>query len=125
MSASGNHWKKSSPIRPSTTRSPTCRTGRPSASASTTRYTTRPRGRSGSRRGAGDAGAGVGGDEFAVLLKKMEDEQVAGRVGERITRQLVAPFAIGGKEISIRASIGIAGLVSGQEAADDLIRNAD
>ncbi len=73
----------------------------------------------------GDTVARLGGDEFAVLLKKMEDEQIAGRVAERITRQLVPPFAIGGKEISIRASIGIAGLVSGQEAADELIRNAD
>jgi diguanylate cyclase (GGDEF)-like protein/PAS domain S-box-containing protein len=73
----------------------------------------------------GDTVARLGGDEFAVLLKKMDDEQIAGRVAERITRQLVPPFAIGGKEISIRASIGIAGLVSGQEAADELIRNAD
>src|SRR5207302_4737925 len=73
----------------------------------------------------GDTVARLGGDEFAVLLKKMEDEEIASRVAERITRQLVPPFAIGGKEISIRASIGIAGLVSGQEAADELIRNAD
>jgi diguanylate cyclase (GGDEF)-like protein len=73
----------------------------------------------------GDTVARLGGDEFAVLLKKMEEEQIAGRVAERITRQLVPPFAIGGKEISIQASIGIAGLVSGQEAADELIRNAD
>src|ERR1700736_5072931 len=73
----------------------------------------------------GDTVARLGGDEFAVLLKKMEDEQIAARVAERITRQLVPPFAIGGKEISIRASIGIAGLVSGQEAADELLKNAD
>jgi len=73
----------------------------------------------------GDTVARLGGDEFAILLKKMEDERIAGRVAERITRQLVPPFAIGGKEISIRASIGIAGLVSGQEAADELIKNAD
>jgi diguanylate cyclase (GGDEF)-like protein/PAS domain S-box-containing protein len=73
----------------------------------------------------GDTVARLGGDEFAVLLRNMEDEQIAARVAERITRQLAPPFAIGGKEISIRASIGIAGLVSGQEAADELIRNAD
>ncbi|HKV29831.1 MAG TPA: EAL domain-containing protein [Candidatus Dormibacteraeota bacterium] len=73
----------------------------------------------------GDTVARLGGDEFAVLLKKMEDEEIAARVAERITRQLVPPFAIGGKEISIRASIGIAGLVSGQEAADELLKNAD
>ncbi|TMG51362.1 MAG: EAL domain-containing protein [Chloroflexi bacterium] len=61
----------------------------------------------------------------AVLLRNMEDEQIAHRVADRITRQLAPPFALGGKEIAMHASIGIAGLVSGQEAADDLIRNAD
>ncbi|TMD18352.1 MAG: diguanylate cyclase, partial [Chloroflexi bacterium] len=73
----------------------------------------------------GDTVARLGGDEFAVLLRNMEDEQIAYRVADRITRQLAPPFAIGGKEIAMHASIGIAGLVSGQEAADDLIRNAD
>ena len=73
----------------------------------------------------GDTVARLGGDEFAVLLKNMEDEQIALRVADRITRQLVPPFAIGGKEISMHASIGIAGLVTGEEAADDLVRNAD
>jgi diguanylate cyclase (GGDEF)-like protein/PAS domain S-box-containing protein len=73
----------------------------------------------------GDTVARLGGDEFAVLLKNMEDEQIALRVADRITRQLVHPFAIGGKEITMHASIGIAGLVTGQEAADDLVRNAD
>jgi diguanylate cyclase (GGDEF)-like protein/PAS domain S-box-containing protein len=73
----------------------------------------------------GDTVARLGGDEFAVLLRNMEDERTATRVADRITRQLAAPFSIGGKSLTIQASIGIAGLVSGQEAADDLIRNAD
>src|SRR2546421_674042 len=73
----------------------------------------------------GDTVARLGGDEFAVLLKNMEDEHIATRVAERITRQFIAPFGIGGKKITVHASIGIAGLVSGQEAAEELIRNAD
>ncbi|TMD45575.1 MAG: EAL domain-containing protein [Chloroflexi bacterium] len=73
----------------------------------------------------GDTVARLGGDEFAVLLKNMEEEQIAARVAERITRQFIAPFGIGGKQIAIHASIGIAGLVSGEEAAEELIRNAD
>jgi diguanylate cyclase (GGDEF)-like protein/PAS domain S-box-containing protein len=73
----------------------------------------------------GDTVARLGGDEFAVLLKNMEDEQIAARVADRITRQFIAPFGIAGKQIAIHASIGIAGLVSGQEAAEELIRNAD
>jgi diguanylate cyclase (GGDEF)-like protein/PAS domain S-box-containing protein len=73
----------------------------------------------------GDTVARLGGDEFAVLLKNMEDEQIAARVADRITRQFIAPFGIAGKKITVRASIGIAGLVSGKEAAEELIRNAD
>src|SRR5438128_9389146 len=81
--------------------------------------------RSASTLRPGGTVARLGGDEFAVLLRNMEDEQIAHRVADRITRQLAPPFALGGKEIAMHASIGIAGLVSGQEAADDLIRNAD
>ncbi|HEX9097331.1 MAG TPA: EAL domain-containing protein [Candidatus Dormibacteraeota bacterium] len=81
--------------------------------------------RIGSTLRPGDTVARLGGDEFAVLLKNMEDEQIASRVAERITRQFIAPFGIGGKQIAIHASIGIAGLVSGEEAAEELIRNAD
>jgi diguanylate cyclase (GGDEF)-like protein/PAS domain S-box-containing protein len=73
----------------------------------------------------GDTVARLGGDEFAVLLKDMEDETIAARVADRITRQLSTPFAIDGKEIFIHASIGMAGLVSGEEAAEDLLKNAD
>ena len=81
--------------------------------------------RIGSTLRPGDTVARLGGDEFAVLLKNMEDEQIAARVAERITRQFIAPFGIGGTQIAIHASIGIAGLVSGEEAAEELIRNAD
>ena len=73
----------------------------------------------------GDSVARLGGDEFAVLLKNMEDETIAARVADRITRQLSTSFAIDGRELFIHASIGIAGLVSGQEAAEDLLKNAD
>ena len=73
----------------------------------------------------GDTVARLGGDEFAVLLRNLEDEKTAARVAERITRQLTTPFSIDGREMAVRASIGIAGIVSGQEAADELIRNAD
>jgi diguanylate cyclase (GGDEF)-like protein/PAS domain S-box-containing protein len=73
----------------------------------------------------GDTVARLGGDEFAVLLQNMEDERTAARVADRIISRLASPFSIGGRELSVRASVGIAGLVSGREAADDLVRNAD
>ncbi len=73
----------------------------------------------------GDSVARLGGDEFAVLLQNMEDERTASHVAARIINRLGSPFAIAGQEISIHASIGIAGLVSGQEAAEELVKNAD
>ena len=81
--------------------------------------------RIGSTLRPGDSVARLGGDEFAVLLGNVEDERTAHLVADRIGRQLAPPFSIGGKEVSIHASIGIAGLVSGKQAADELIRNAD
>ncbi len=81
--------------------------------------------RIGSTLRPGDTVARLGGDEFAVLLRNMEDERTAVRVADRIIHQLTPPFSIAGKALSVRASIGVAGLVSGEEAADDLIRNAD
>jgi diguanylate cyclase (GGDEF)-like protein/PAS domain S-box-containing protein len=73
----------------------------------------------------GDSVSRLGGDEFAVLLNDIEDEHTAARVADRIIRQLSPPFVLGGNEIAVHASIGIAGLVTGQEAADEMLRNAD
>ena len=73
----------------------------------------------------GDTVARLGGDEFAILLKNMEDETIAGRVADRIARLLSTPFSIASRELFIHASIGIAGLVSGEEAAEELLKNAD
>ena|GEM_PF-857742 len=73
----------------------------------------------------GDSVARLGGDEFAVLLQNMEGESIARRVADRITRQLSTPFAIEGRELFVHASIGIAALVSGEEEAEDLLKNAD
>lgn len=73
---------------------------------------------------ASDTVARLGGDEFAILL---EGTDVAGatKVAERINRALASPFSIGGREVFIRASIGIAVGTPGDGGADELLRNAD
>jgi diguanylate cyclase (GGDEF)-like protein len=74
----------------------------------------------------GDTVARLGGDEFAVLLEEVTDVAPV-EVGERIMRALDAPFRIDGREIHIRASVGIA-FANGKEgeaATDELLRNAD
>ncbi|MGQ0803617.1 MAG: putative bifunctional diguanylate cyclase/phosphodiesterase [Actinomycetota bacterium] len=72
---------------------------------------------------ADDTVARLGGDEFAILLDGTEpiDEQLVAR---RIKASLDAPFVMQGKEVFVRASVGIA-TSTGAEQADDLVRNAD
>jgi diguanylate cyclase (GGDEF)-like protein/PAS domain S-box-containing protein len=74
----------------------------------------------------GDTVSRLGGDEFAILLEESTDiapVEVAGR----IMRALEAPFRIDGRELHVRASIGVA-YANGEEgdgATDELLRNAD
>jgi diguanylate cyclase (GGDEF)-like protein/PAS domain S-box-containing protein len=75
-----------------------------------------------------DTVARLGGDEFAILIEDSRDESGAARVAERILTALSEPFDIGGKAVSISASIGIAvsDLDEKEKAgAQDLLRNAD
>jgi diguanylate cyclase (GGDEF)-like protein/PAS domain S-box-containing protein len=75
---------------------------------------------------AGDTAARLGGDEFALLLEDLADPPEALAVAERISAALQPPFAVHGREVSARASVGIAlpDLDRPQEA-DELLRNAD
>ena len=74
----------------------------------------------------GDTVARLGGDEFAVLLEDA-GEVAPSEVGARILKALDAPFKIDGRELHIRASIGIAFAngKDGEGATDELLRNAD
>jgi diguanylate cyclase (GGDEF)-like protein/PAS domain S-box-containing protein len=71
-----------------------------------------------------DTVARLGGDEFAVLVESAEDDPHAAAAAERISAALGAPFLVGGNEIHVRASVGIA-TADGGEDADQVLRNAD
>ncbi len=71
----------------------------------------------------GDTAARLGGDEFAVLLEQAEPDG-AEHVAERLLRQLSAPFEIGGRDISVTCSVGIA-YVTDELRAVDVMRHAD
>ncbi len=73
----------------------------------------------------GDLVARLGGDEFTILVNRIGDSSVALRVAERIQENLQKPFEIGGGEIFISASIGIALSTTGHEKAEDMLRDAD
>ena len=69
--------------------------------------------------------ARVGGDEFAVLLGGPSNLDTATGVCTRILDALRQPYILDGVEIALGASIGVALSTSGNEAADDLLRNAN
>jgi diguanylate cyclase (GGDEF)-like protein/PAS domain S-box-containing protein len=73
---------------------------------------------------AADTAARFGGDEFAILLERIDGPDDAWQVAERIFAALREPFEIEGKEIFVRASIGIA-LGGGGAASEEVLRNAD
>ena len=66
-----------------------------------------------------------GGDEFALLLVNLQQEQDAGLVARRIMNALAEPFAIDGYELFATVSIGIAVYPSDGDDARMLLRNAD
>lgn len=72
----------------------------------------------------GDTVARLGGDEFAVLIEGADIEMVASAVTDHISASLEAPHQVDGRDISLRASAGIAVAGPG-EGAEELLRNAD
>jgi diguanylate cyclase (GGDEF)-like protein/PAS domain S-box-containing protein len=62
--------------------------------------------------------AGLGGDEFAVLLEPV-DERTALAVAERVAESLQAPVQLGDDEILVSATLGIA--LNGEEADAQLL----
>src|SRR5204862_5407652 len=75
---------------------------------------------------AGHTLARLGGDEFTILLDDLKDPADAVRLAERIMQVLKAPFNIGGHELYVSVSIGVA-LSSTTASAnpDELLGNAD
>jgi diguanylate cyclase (GGDEF)-like protein/PAS domain S-box-containing protein len=67
----------------------------------------------------------LSGDEFGVLVEDLTEEHDAKRVADRIQHALVQPFELGGQEVYISASIGIAQAGSAYAHPEDLVRDAD
>jgi diguanylate cyclase (GGDEF)-like protein/PAS domain S-box-containing protein len=77
------------------------------------------------RLAAGDGLVGRhGGDEFLVLLRGGA-ATAAPAAAARVTAQLAEPYAIGGRALRIRASVGAAACPGDAEDADALLRRAD
>jgi diguanylate cyclase (GGDEF)-like protein/PAS domain S-box-containing protein len=73
-----------------------------------------------------DTVARLGGDEFAILVEELDEALDVAHVAERILDALAPPVTVGGREVFVRGSVGIA--INQQSAAitaDELLRNAD
>lgn len=73
---------------------------------------------------AADTVARLGGDEFAVIVEETEP-RAADRAAARLLEALTAPFQVGGEDVDVRASIGIALQTRAMEDGDELLRRAD
>jgi len=74
-----------------------------------------------------DTAARLGGDEFAILLEDGGEGIQAVDVADRVMQMLEDPFTLEGKEVYVRASVGIAVAEGGEQVGDaeELLRNAD
>jgi diguanylate cyclase (GGDEF)-like protein/PAS domain S-box-containing protein len=72
-----------------------------------------------------DTVARLGGDEFAVLPGGGPGPDGGSRAAKKILQALEQPFAVDGRNIHVRASIGIANCPEHGEEADTLMRHAD
>jgi len=70
----------------------------------------------------GDTAARFGGDEFAILLEDVENPKEAEHIARRILLAVRTPLTVGGRDVFVTASIGIA---MDAASADNAIRDAD
>ena len=73
----------------------------------------------------GDTTARLGGDEFAVVVEEGGGLDEAWPIAQRLQQAVRLPFVVGGREIVLSASLGIASSEGAGETAGDLLRNAD
>jgi diguanylate cyclase (GGDEF)-like protein/PAS domain S-box-containing protein len=71
-----------------------------------------------------DSVARLSGDEFTLLLDDVSDAREASLIADRVLHALKAPFELGGRELFIDASIGIA-VATADSAPHEVMRDAD
>jgi diguanylate cyclase (GGDEF)-like protein/PAS domain S-box-containing protein len=73
----------------------------------------------------GDTVARFAGDEFAILLERIQDVVDATGVADRIQNALAAPVVVNGQEALPSASVGVALSLTDYERPEDVLRDAD
>lgn len=67
----------------------------------------------------------LGGDEFTVLLPEVRDAISVTVVARRIQAAIANPFSLGGHEVYVTPSIGIALFPRDGDTVDEILKNAD
>lgn len=81
--------------------------------------------RAAARLRASDTLARMSGDEFAVLLEPLNDPAHARAVAGQLMEALNAPYELGGRQVFLGASIGIAVFATDGDNGEALLRAAD
>jgi len=66
-----------------------------------------------------------GGDEFVVVLPGLPDAGVAAQIAETLRAHLAAPYVLGGHELKVSASIGLAMYPRDARDPEELLQRAD
>ncbi|MSQ03210.1 MAG: EAL domain-containing protein [Myxococcales bacterium] len=72
-----------------------------------------------------DIVARFGGDEFALLVERMESHRQVEELAARIHRSLSRPFLLGSNQLHASASVGIVFHAGEAVTSDEVLRNAD
>src|SRR5204863_70024 len=73
----------------------------------------------------GDTVARFGGDEFTLLIPRVENVEDAAKIAQKILETLKIPFSIAEHELFVTASIGISVYPTDGVDPETLVRNAD
>jgi diguanylate cyclase (GGDEF)-like protein len=74
---------------------------------------------------AQDTFARMGGDEFTFLLPDVKDKAQGRRFAKRALAAFADPIAVGGRQLTVQASAGVALYPDDGEDAETLLKNAD
>ena len=72
-----------------------------------------------------DTAARLGGDEFAILIEDVASVDEVAAVADRIVAAIARPAIVGGREVNVRVSLGVATSPEGGNSVDELLTNAD